>query len=1337
MAKASIMLLKSKFIILLFLTSAQLTLGAVNQAYFHFSHFGVEDGLSQSSVYHIFQDFDGFLWFGTLNGLNKFNGYEFTIFRNEVNNPNSLSDSFIQAINEDANRNIWVGTVNGLNRIDYTTGKITRFYPRVIAPTAPTNSIQFLLRHHNGRLFALCGNIVLICQPDNTVELYKVLTDITSPIHAIAQDSHHNILISTLSALFVYSQEWELIEVFTSEIDNFPRSSAAYLLPDERGWWMATAAHGLYYFDRKTASFTQFNTDNTQLRSDNIRALQFLDDDHLLIGTFAGLHLMNLTDNTIAPINPHLGSLGGLRHSSIHSILVDRFQTVWVGTYAAGISFYSPYKQVISLLSIGDFSGIIGRGEEDRDGNLWFATEGAGLLFYNPTTGEQRLYPLRPLSDRMQEMNLFKSILIDGDVIYCGTHLGAVYRFHIPRRRFEAIYHFDGFGIHSLMLDNQRRLWIPTSGFERLVVYEHGEFERLFGYVNGRRTPFTGIRAMLELDENIFLLGSSAGRIYLLNKETLTVENIHERIPLGAQELMGVISSIVQSSTHIYIATTKMGLFRFDRNLQLVKQFCSQNGIVDSFISSLVIDHNGDLWASTGNDIFRLNRESDRFYSITPAIGSFFQEFTINAAFVSSDGTLYFPGNRGVVSFNPENLVSNPIIPPVFITSLLSNNRDITYRIRQQRGRSGGYSIVLNANENNLTINYTALNFIHPAGNRYLIKLENVDNAWRNMGNRREAYYSNLRPGRYVFRLQASNNDGLWNPEEVVLSIRVRAPFYRTNLAFMLYFILVLGAILLFARHRHKRHKLELEIQAKQIEQDNLKKLHDERIRMYANFSHELKTPLTLIMNPLQELTEQPAFSQETKKLLQKMKKNTGKMLSLIGRLMDIQKYEAGKRTLNKTTFDIVSFIEEIYDSFQHTAQNTKITFSFVNELPSPIYLVHFDKTEVEKVFLNLLSNAFKFTAKGGTVTMTVQSVTKRSGRFLSIEIHDTGQGFSTEEGEKIFEPFYQVGSDLHQQVPGTGIGLSLVRSIVTQHNGSIRANSREGVGSTFTVLLPDTETQPNTTQPSGKQQGVLNLMEEQEKKNKRIILLVDDEPDMLDYLQEKLESDYFIMRAKNGKEARSQMKQQSPDLVISDIAMPEMDGVALCEYLKKNYKYSHIPIILLSGKSSEEQKEEGFSVGADAYVVKPFSIDFLKVRIKNLVENREKIKTIYSDQHLWETLITDKAYYRDTFVANYIQFVRDNVANPMLSVTDIYEGLGMSRPAFYRKTKEMIKMAPEEFIKRVRLDTGAKLLIGSKHNISEITRMIGFSNRTFFARVFKQEYGMTPSEYQMRYKMG
>jgi signal transduction histidine kinase/ligand-binding sensor domain-containing protein/DNA-binding response OmpR family regulator len=1327
-----------RLLILFFLFCNQIISAGYN---FYFSHLGVEDGLSQVSVRRIFQDSDGYLWFGTRNGINKYDGYEFKVFRNEVNNPESLNDSYIYAINEDKEQNLWVGTKNGLNCIHYLSEKITRIYPQSIDSSITSNTVYFVIKHSDGNLYAFVNNKVLLCNPDKSVKLFKTLPDIDlqTQVQAVKQDEDKDIYISTSKGMFIYSENWEIKKKYSNDRKDFPKSIITEFLPDTDKIWIGTDDDGIFLFDKMRQTFTQYNKANTQLSNNSIRALIPFNKDSIFIGTFGGLNILDKKTNRISPLHMDSESYGGLDHYSIHSMLTDRDRTVWIGTYA-GINYFSPYHKPISFLSSNDYHGIIAKGQEDKYGNMWFATEGGGLLYYNPKTKKQRLYPLKPLNAGNYEINIFKSILIEGDKIYCSTHFGSIYTFSIPQKKYELLHDFKINDIYTLLLDSRKRLWIPTFNQHHLVIVENDKIRNRF-YINGEMRHFQSITAILEHEDNVFILGSYFGKIYLFDMNKQTVTNINEQIPLNKGEQIGTISSIAKEASHIWISTTKMGLFKFDNHLKLIKHYGNDDGLSDSHISAVVIDRSNCLWVATGNEIFRLNRTDDKFYSLSPT-GSPIQEFTIHSGTVSSDGTVYFPGNKGIVSFMPQNLAKNLVIPPVYITSLTTNNENVIDKMKvnnNEKKYTKNYSITLNSNQNNLSVGYTALNYIHSEGNKYMFMMENIDNTWHNVGNRREAYYSNLHPGDYTFRLKASNNEGIWNPAETILHIHVRPPGYKTWWAYTLYIFLLLTTLLLIVKYQHKKHKREQELRYKQIEQDKLNELHEERMRMYTNFSHELKTPLTLIMNPLEDLTRRVAFSPEVKQSLQKMKKNTDRMLLLVKNLMDIQKYEAGKNILNKTRFNFSAFIEDIYMSFERLAENRNITFLIKNELDRN-HTVFLDETEIEKVFFNLLSNAFKFTPSNGNVTITIQRLIQDDKNYLSVKIEDSGKGFSEAEAKVIFEPFYKFGEDLHRQMPGTGIGLCLVRSIIMQHHGFVKAESKNHAGSTFTILLPDTEVQTETNnnrssryQVSGKVQATHDLLEKVNHKNKKIVLLVENDREILHYLEEQLATEYILLKAGNGKEALSVIKEKIPHIVISDIVMPVMNGIELCDKIKKHPNLCHIPVILLTGKSNEIQKKQGFDNGADDYITKPFNIALFQVRIKNLVENREKIKSVYGNIHLLKNLGIHESYNENEneFLNKYIEFVKSNISNPDLEVSSIYQNLGMSRANFYRKVKDMTHLSPTDLIRNIRLDAGAKLLVESDKNISEIAQITGFVSRTYFTRSFKSEYGISPSEYK------
>lgn len=1337
---------------------------AENENPFFFSHLGVEDGLSQVSILSIFQDSEGYIWFGTRNGANRYDGYEFKVYQNEVNNPASISDNYIRKISEDKDKNIWIGTSNGVNCIDYKTQQISRFYPQAINPQITTNAVNNFLRHADGELYAFTTRSILKCNSDKTVEEMPYLTEMESPIHSIAQDNAGDIFIGTEDkGLYIFTSGWKLKKHYLPDSSNnqqtLPISTISALLPGLGNTvFIGTNENGLCLYNKKEQTFTRLNTDNSGLNNNSVRHLTVLSKDSILIGTFRGLNILNTQNMIITPINMDMKAKGALSHYSIHSMLIDRDQTLWVGTYSAGVNYHSPFYRPASFITTNSFAGIIGQGREDSNGNMWFATEGAGLLYYNPRTEEQKLYPIKPLQAGNYEINILKSILIQGDSILCSTHFGSVYLFSIRDKQYKKIHDYKYNDINTLYIDSKQRLWIPTNTPDQTVMADKEKTTSYFN-VNGHKKQFRGMCLIKELEPDVFLFGAISDSVFVydMNKETTTdlttlLQNGDKRKRLGS-----ISGALKDDNQFIWIATTKGGLFRLDSNLNLIQNYQKENGLSESYINSLSIDKNGDIWVVTGKELYKLNRPENKFELVKP-VDSPTQEYSLYANnCVSNDGTLYFPGNQGILAINPQKVITNPNRPPVYVTSLLINSQEDpeglpTYQ--ELLPLQYNNNITLKASQGNITIRYSALNFIHSEDNSYAYMMEGADHNWHNIGNRREAYYSNLSPGKYTFRVKAANNDGVWNPEEAVLHITVNPPFYKTWWAYSLYLCILSLIITLIIRWQHRKHEREREEKYRQLEQERMNELHEERMRMFTNFSHELRTPLTLIINPLNDLLQRVTFSPEVKEALQMIKKNTGRMLLLVNNLMDIQKYEAGKSILQKTRFNFSAFIQEMYHSFESVAHNRNIQFTLKNELPEP-YFTCYDEAEIEKVFFNLLSNAFKFTPANGNVTLRIkrisqgqcetlpmfpeqQSSTLIEPSYLLIEIVDTGKGFNKKEAEKIFEPFYRAEEDIHKQVAGTGIGLSLTRSIVLQHQGCIWTDSTEEKGTNFQILLPDTEMQDIkkeeetiNSHPSEISKKVALLVEETEARNKQTVLLVDDNQEVLLYLEQQLQPDYTVMKAINGKDALEQLESTFPNIVISDVMMPEMNGLELCKRIKESQDFCHIPVILLTAKSMVSQVEEGLEAGADDYIVKPFQVSLLKARVRNLLSLREKMKSIYGESLTLRNLGVEEPDEDNDFLTQYIDIVKANISNQELDVSVIYQALGMSRANFYRKVKAVTGLSPIELIKNIRLEAGAKLLKESNMNVSEIAQHIGFSSRSYFARSFKAVYGMSPTEYQ------
>ena len=768
-----------RLMLTLILSLHLITIYAENENPFFFSHLGVEDGLSQVSILSIFQDSEGYIWFGTRNGANRYDGYEFKVYQNEVNNPASISDNYIRKISEDKDKNIWIGTSNGVNCIDYRTQQISRFYPQAINPQITTNAVNNFLRHADGELYAFTTRSILKCNSDKTVEEMPYLTEMKSPIHSVAQDSDGDIFIGTEDkGLYIFTSGWKLKKHYLPDSSNnqqtLPISTISALLPGPGNTvFIGTNENGLCLYNKKEQTFTRLNTDNSGLNNNSVRHLTVLSKDSVLIGTFRGLNILNTQNMIITPINMDMKAKGALSHYSIHSMLIDRDQTLWVGTYSAGVNYHSPFYRPASFITTNSFAGIIGQGREDSNGNMWFATEGAGLLYYNPRTEEQKLYPIKPLQAGNYEINILKSILIQGDSILCSTHFGSVYLFSIRNKQYKKIHDYKYNDINTLYIDNKQRLWIPTNTPDQTVMADKEKTTSYFN-VNGHKKQFRGICLIKELEPDVFLFGAISDSVFVydMNKETATdltslLQNGDKRKRLGS-----ISGALKDDNQFIWIATTKGGLFRLDSNLNLIQNYQKENGLSESYINSLSIDKNGDIWVVTGKELYKLNRPENKFELVKP-VDSPTQEYSLYANnCVSNDGTLYFPGNQGILAINPQKVITNPNRPPVYVTSLLINSQEDpeglpTYQ--ELLPLQYNNTITLKASQGNITIRYSALNFIHSEDNSYAYMMEGADHNWHNIGNRREAYYSNLSPGKYTFRVKAANNDGVWKKRYYIL----------------------------------------------------------------------------------------------------------------------------------------------------------------------------------------------------------------------------------------------------------------------------------------------------------------------------------------------------------------------------------------------------------------------------------------------------------------------------------------------------------------------------------------------------------------------------------------
>lgn len=810
-------------------------------------------------------------------------------------------------------------------------------------------------------------------------------------------------------------------------------------------------------------------------------------------------------------------------------------------------------------------------------------------------------------------------------------------------------------------------------------------------------------------------------------------------------------------SGEIWGSTYGGGIFQLDESKAIRRIMTVREGLLDNNICTLVESSDQRLWMSTVNGLIMFDPAKDEVRNYHRHNGIDIREFTLHSGIALPDGSLCFAGSNGFVTFHVEAMDKNNNIPPVVLEQLSVNNHPVEVGDESailDKVLDGMETIRLAYNENNFSITYQALNYIYATQNQYAYKLEGYDTDWNYVGERNSAFYTNLSPGKYVFRVKASNNDGVWNEEGRSLAIVVQPPLWRTWYAYLFYVIALAAIIYGILYYVNIKRNLEAGLKMKQLEKQKQEEFHQAKIRLFTNFSHELRTPLMLIITPFEELVKRVDIPAELHDKLSIIYKNAQKLLLLVNQLMDLHKNQAGSMDLKVSEGDICEYIKEIYYAFNQIALTNEVKFT-LNCTPKTIN-GWFDKSLLEKVVFNLLSNAFKYTASGESVLMEVSEVTLKeldpkrtdglykdeNSQYVILKVKDSGKGIEEGEADKIFTPFYQIPETSGINLSGTGIGLSLVYTIVQLHRGVIYVDHTETKGACFVVILPVSRSAFSEEQIESREidkiaeitntEDILVSLPVTENKDqpKYKILLVEDDKDVRDYLKKSLEAEYIVIEAADGVRAYEKVVQDFPDLVLSDIMMPKRDGLELCTMIKNDIRIGHIPVILMTARSMVVHIKEGFQAGADDYIVKPFNMDVLQTRIRSLLASREQLKKLYGKRFSPDVMGIEVKSADERFSQKLFDVIEKNISNEKLDVELLCTEIGISRANLYRKLKSITELSPMELIRNKRLEMAAKLLKESEMNVSEIASHLGFNSHSYFSNSFKAFYGCTPTEF-------
>lgn len=1345
---------------------------------YKFMHVNVNDGLSHNEVLSFLKDKRGFLWIGTAAGLNRYDGYTVKVFQHDSRDTTSLIHNGVQDLFDLPDGRIGVLTTTGLTLYDPQTEKfqknLSAFYNTY---EIPEGALSNVVKDYEGNFWFIHASAGLVRYTVSNGDIVSIRHQ-RKDTQSIASDSVASLVQDVKGSHWIIHGNGIIEQIGVKGNRHYVTYRNDYLFKQNQGairkyrlftdkdgdlWiFIADDNQGVFYFNITHKSFTHIHKDSpgAHLNANIVRDIEQDNKGLIWVGTdHGGINLIDKQNFSIRYITHDDEDEMSLGQNSINTLYKDTDGIIWAGTYKRGVSYY--HENIIRFPlykhSPGNRYGLpygdVNRFVEDDKGNIWIGTNGAGLLYFNRATGTFTQYRYNPANANSIGSDVIVSLYIDHTKkLWIGTYYGGLTcydgaKFIRYNNNPADPSSLSNQNVWEIYEDSRHRLWVGTLN-GGLNLFD--ERTKSFSHYRASDLNSVGsdyIAAITEDREGDLWIGTTAGVDVLSRQRGRFIHYESESSNPQSLSSNAVLDIREDSKGRIWIGTAG-GLNLFDRKGNSFKVFTKEDGLPSNTILTILEDDRGDIWMSTPNGLsqLKITAASDgkviyTFNNYGEAEGLQGRQFNENAAFKTSQGELIFGGANGFNIFKPSQLGLNKDVPEVVFTDFQLFNKSIKAEevvdgnILLPTDISTASEIKLPPGKDVFSIEFAALNFFHPEKNRYKYRLEGFHSDWLPADSKsRRVTFTNLDPGEYTFRVIAANNDGFWNDKGAALKIIVLPPFWKTRVALMVYFLLIITGLLITRTLVQQREKMKFIIQQERQEAMHMHELDMMKIKFFTNVSHEFRTPLTLILTPVEKILKQVKDPELQNQFLL-IQRNAKRLLNLVNQLLDFRKLEVQEIKFNPSEGDIIYFIKEAVYSFSDLSEKKAIELKFNSTVNSLITI--FDQDKLEKILFNLLSNAFKFTPEHGAVTVGVEQKVEVDGTWLYIEVKDTGIGIAPDKQERIFERFFQ--NDLPKSMvnQGSGIGLSITKEFTKIHGGSISVESEPGKGSSFMVKLP-LQDAANLSEPITQEVvEPAQLQEESVMENaaarlikKPLLLLVEDNEDFRFYLKDNLKADYQIVEASNGKEGWQKVQEHLPDLIVSDIMMPEMNGIDFCKKVKSDQRVSHTPVILLTARAAEEQKVEGFQSGADDYITKPFNFEILASRIQNLIVQREKLHRAFPKQLDVKASELNITPLDEKFIQNAVNCVENNVSKADFSVEDMSRELGISRAHLYKKIIALTGKSPLEFIRTIRLQQAAQLLEKSQLTVAEIAYQVGFNNPKYFARYFKEQYHVLPSAY-------
>ncbi|WP_298898958.1 two-component regulator propeller domain-containing protein [uncultured Psychroserpens sp.] len=1270
---------------------------AQNSKQISFRELTVAQGLSQNSVVSIAQDSTGYMWFATQDGLNKYDGRSFTFFNKHFEDVTRPTYSKLGKLYIDRSDDLWIISNSGiLEKFDKNTQSFNTIQSiKNVSVIFQNTKKEYYIGSYGNGLFKIDS------ETNDTLDVFKPQLKGLNTYDIIELDGDN--YVATSKHIFQLSDKY----IKAVEVENNETNFSSIAVSEEKTIWLGSFENGLYYKSLKSNRFEKFKHPDLPSKL-NIQDLLIDNNNNVWIATYGdGLYIIEYKKNNIAHFTENKNNPYALQYNDVLCIYQDYTGTVWLGTDGAGLSYYDEHltkfnvitnKQTPKNIPVDVTRAIV----YDTNKTMWLGTSGKGLTSINLDESNYKSYTTQ---NSAINSNRIMSLFIDDSALWIG-HQGKGLQILDNSGTFKTVELLENETIWKIYKHSKNQFWLCTRD-SGIILYEKGK-----GIIHKFSTDNSGltsnnIRTIQKGKANDIWIGSENNGLFLLHTQTKIIEPV--------QNITDKIKSLYFRDSILWIGTNGNGIKEYNTIRKDIKTYALDYGLSNNVIYAILPDENGNLWLSSNKGITRFNPQDEQKrraenYSENSGLQSF--EFNTGAYFRANDGTLFFGGLEGVNWFSPSDLTTNQVKPKTVISKFEIFNKT------QEMVASETFR----HDQNTLTFTFASLHFSEPSKNLYRYKLINHDEDWSIPSYNNVAHYTNLPPNTYTFLVTSSNYEGVWNKTPKTYSFEILKPWYKTNLAYSIYVLLIgLGVFAIFSYFKFK-WKLETQVRLEHAETERLKQLDEFKTKLYTNISHEFRTPLTLISGPIDQQLSRKALDPKDRKELNLVKQNANRLLNLVNQMLDLSLIDSGQLRLQVEKGNLNVLLKQIIAAFQYKANNKHI---HINSRIENLTTAWYDVDLIEKIASNLLSNAIKYAPEHTEIIIDANVL----DTSLVLSIINVNTSISKKDFEKLFQRFYQD----NEASDGVGVGLALVKELVNLSKGNITTNTVDQNKVQFTVTLPISKSAFTSSEikTETRNQIALDVLDNNLNKNHDdpLLLIVEDDKDIRAFVSSIFKNNYQIIEAENGKTGIEVALQHIPDIIISDIMMPIQDGIALCNTLKYNELTSHVPIILLTAKVGEENEIEGLKTGADAYITKPFNSEKLQLRVKKLIENRQQLQKHFSKDFTINPEISITSTEAE-FLKRLKLVLDEKITNTDFTSEAFSEAMHMSRTQLHRKLKAIVNMSTSEFIRAQRLKLSIDLLKKSDATISEIAYQIGFNTPSYFIKCFKDTYNCTPNEY-------